>query len=222
MKHKINYRPELDGLRTIAVLAVLIYHAKLSFNGAFLLPGGFLGVDVFFVLSGYLISSIILNSEASNNFSFWDFYNSRAKRIFPALFAMLIVASYAAYGILLPDAFLIYGKTLIASALFVSNVYFFGEDAYVSESSDLKPLLHTWSLSVEWQFYLIFPAILFLMLKLFKKRVVWIVFLMWFISFAVSVYQAKYNINAAFYLLPSRSWELLSGCLVAIIGRRNN
>ena len=222
MNQKINYRPELDGLRTVAVLAVLIYHAKLTFNGASLLPGGFLGVDVFFVLSGFLISSIILKSEYSNDFNFFDFYISRAKRIFPALFVMLIVSSYAAYKIFLPDAFLTYGKSLIAASLFISNFYFFGEDAYVSESSDLKPLLHTWSLSVEWQFYLFFPIIILLSLRFLKNRSLCAVVLLWLISFAVSIYQAKYNINAAFYLLPSRCWELLSGCIVAMIGRKNN
>lgn len=224
MNQKLNYRPELDGLRAIAVLSVLVYHAKITFFGKVFLPGGFLGVDIFFVLSGFLISSIILNSVKEHNFSFVDFYIGRAKRIIPALSAMLFISFFLAYYYLLPDSFLAYGESLLSSLLFFSNIFFSSEDSYVSESSDLKPLLHTWSLSVEWQFYIIFPLLLFVIIKIAKNNTLFIVCLAWITSFAYSVYLSRIDINSAFYLLPTRSWELLSGTIISLIGRkkRNN
>lgn len=222
MNQKINYRPELDGLRTIAVMAVLFYHAKISLMGKELLPGGFLGVDIFFVLSGFLISSIIIKSSNSGGFSYVDFYIKRSKRIFPALLAVLIATSFVAYRMLLPDSFVAFSKSLAAATFFVSNIFFYGEDSYVSEASDMKPLLHTWSLSVEWQFYLLFPVIMLMILRFAKSKSIYAVSILWVASFVLSVYQAKFSENAAFYLLPSRVWELLSGCLVALIGKKNN
>ncbi len=222
MNQNINYRPELDGLRAIAVLAVLSYHAKISILGNALTPGGFLGVDIFFVLSGYLISSIIVKSTNSGDFSFFDFYIKRIKRIIPALSLVLLVSSFVAYKILLPDSFLSFGKSMFATLFFISNVFFYHEDSYVSEASDMKPLLHTWSLSVEWQFYLLFPVVLLFIIRILKSKSLYIIIALWLISFAISVFQAKHDADAAFFLLPSRSWELLSGTVVALINRREN
>lgn len=222
MNQKLKYRPELDGLRAIAVLAVLLYHAKITLFGRDFLPGGFLGVDIFFVLSGYLISSIISNSVNANKFSFIDFYLGRAKRIIPALCVMLFFSFLLAYHYLLPDSFTTYGKSLLSSLLFFSNIFFSSEDLYVSESSDFKPLLHTWSLSVEWQFYIIFPFLFFIIIKFAKDKTLAIVCLAWVISFAYSVHLSKLDINSAFYLLSTRAWELLSGTVISLIGRKKS
>ncbi|CNJ46167.1 acyltransferase family protein [Yersinia rohdei] len=212
-----KYRAELDGLRAVAVISVLLYHVKFSLFGYEVFKGGFLGVDIFFVLSGYLITTIIFTQMNAGVFSLKDFFIRRIKRILPAMVAVLLVSSVFAFYFLLPDSLVIYVKTLLASLFFVSNLYFFGEDTYVSDSSEYKPLLHTWSLSVEWQFYLIFPFLCLWLFKRFKNKKLTIIFSLFLLSLVLSNILAYRQPNFAFYMLPSRMWELMAGSIVAII-----
>ncbi|WP_227721914.1 acyltransferase family protein [Yersinia proxima] len=217
MSRNLRYRAELDGLRAIAVLAVVFYHAKLSILGYELFKGGFFGVDIFFVLSGFLITSIIFSDLESDKFSIREFFLRRAKRILPALIFILIVTSFFAYRFLLPDSLVVYAKTLLSALFFVSNFYFFDEDTYVSDSSEYKPLLHTWSLSVEWQFYLIFPFLCVLAFRYFKcNKWIFIVCLL-LLSLLLAQFLSFWQPNFSFYLLPTRMWELLAGSIVAIV-----
>lgn len=221
MSHNLRYRAELDGLRAIAVLAVVFYHAKLSILGYELFKGGFFGVDIFFVLSGFLITSIIFSDLEGDKFSIREFFLRRAKRILPALIFILIVTSFFAYRFLLPDSLVVYAKTLLSALFFVSNFYFFDEDTYVSDSSEYKPLLHTWSLSVEWQFYLIFPFLCVLAFRYFKcNKWIFIVCLL-LLSLLLAQFLSFWQPNFSFYLLPTRMWELLAGSIVAILLMEN-
>lgn len=156
-----NYRAELDGLRALAVIAVIVYHAKLSFNGFQLIPGGFFGVDIFFVLSGYLITGILWERQTT----LFKFYKGRVDRIYPALVMMLLVASITMYFILVPSDLLATTDSVKGALGFYSNYIFMHEDAYVTESSKYKPFLHTWSLGVEWQFYILFPLVILVIKK---------------------------------------------------------
>ncbi len=150
----LAYRPDIDGLRAAAVLSVVFYHAGLGF------PGGFVGVDVFFVISGFLITTIIVKELENGSFSMLHFWERRVRRILPASLATLIVVFIAGWFLLLPSAFLDLSKSLIAQVLFVSNIYFWRTTNYFSPASEEKPLLNTWSLAVEEQFYFIFPIAL--------------------------------------------------------------
>lgn len=209
----IKYRPELDGLRALAVLVVIVYHAKLNLLGKSLLPGGFLGVDVFFVLSGFLITSIVRKSLLAGDFSFAQFYVRRLKRIVPALLIVLFASTLAAYYFLLPSELVKYTKSLVSAASFISNIYFYNEDPYTSIASELKPLLHTWSLSVEWQYYMIFPAILLALFRIGKKWILPALTIMLLASLFFANYKAQNDISYAFYMLNTRAWELISGGL---------
>lgn len=212
-----KYRAELDGLRAVAVISVLLYHVKFSLFGYEVFKGGFLGVDIFFVLSGYLITTIIFSQMNAGIFSLKDFFIRRIKRILPAMIIVLLLSSVLAFYFLLPDSLVVYVKTLLASLFFVSNLYFFGEDTYVSDSSEYKPLLHTWSLSVEWQFYLIFPFLCIWLFKKFKDKKLTIICSLFLLSLVLSNILAYRQPNFAFYMLPSRMWELMAGSIVAII-----
>lgn len=212
-----KYRAELDGLRAVAVISVLLYHVKFSLFGYEVFKGGFLGVDMFFVLSGYLITTIIFSQMNTGVFSLKDFFIRRIKRILPAMIIVLLLSSVLAFYFLLPDSLVVYVKTLLASLFFVSNLYFFGEDTYVSDSSEYKPLLHTWSLSVEWQFYLIFPFLCIWLFKRFKDKKLTIICSLFLLSLVLSNILAYRQPNFAFYMLPSRMWELMAGSIVAII-----
>ncbi|HDL7825901.1 TPA: acyltransferase [Yersinia enterocolitica] len=221
MSQNIRYRAELDGLRAIAVLAVVFYHAKLSLFGYELFKGGFLGVDVFFVLSGFLITSIIFSDLTKNDFSISDFFLRRAKRILPALILILLISSFFAYAFLLPDNLVVYAKTLYSALFFISNFYFFDEDTYVSDSSDYKPLLHTWSLSVEWQFYIIFPFLCIIIFKHFRNNKLKFIVYLLLSSLLLAQLLSSWQPNFSFYLLPTRMWELLAGSAVAILLMEN-
>ena len=170
---KINYRPEIDGLRALAVIAVILYHAQITLFGYDPFKGGFIGVDIFFVISGYLITSIILKELVSTgNFSFKNFYERRIRRILPALLFVMLASLFFAWKYLLPGSFIDFSKSILYSLGFSSNFYFhFSGLEYNSEDGLLKPFLHTWSLSVEEQYYIIFPIIFLITFKYFKKYI---------------------------------------------------
>ena len=220
---KLNYRPEIDGLRALAVISVVLYHAKFSIFNLNIFSGGFLGVDIFFVISGYLITLIILKElSISKKFSFINFYERRVRRIIPAFFFILIFISPVAWLILLPFDYIVYAKSNISAALFYSN-YFFWKDqlVYASESALLKPLLHTWSLSIEEQFYILFPLIFILFWKYLRKYLLIILILGLVISLIFSDFISHQFPTFNFYNLLSRAWELLAGSLVAFIQFKN-
>lgn len=216
---QIKYRPEVDGLRTIAVLAVIIYHAHFFFGEDHLLKGGFLGVDIFFVISGFLITSIIMKElHIEGKFSFLGFYERRARRILPALFVVTLVALPFAWYLLLPSQLNDFGKSVFSTLLFGSNFYWFDSlQQYGAESALLKPFLHTWSLAVEEQYYIIFPIILLVIYKWFKSYTVAVLTLGLLLSLGLSDYVTSRNQSLSFYMLPTRFWELLAGSLLANI-----
>ncbi len=182
---QLKYRPEIDGLRAISVISILLYHAELSFFDKILFTGGFVGVDIFFVISGYLISNIIFSELLQNkNFNFANFYERRARRILPMLFVVLLISCPIAFYILLPNNFHEYIDSIISSIFFFSNFFFYSvATEYGAESSLLKPLLHTWSLAIEEQFYLFFPIIVFLLFKFHQNLLIKILTLLFLVSF---------------------------------------
>ncbi|MGC4028322.1 MAG: acyltransferase family protein [Steroidobacteraceae bacterium] len=207
----IRYRPEIDGLRAIAVLIVILYHAGVQPFG-----GGFVGVDVFFVISGYLITSIIRADLVSGTFSFARFYERRARRILPVLLFVLFATMPFAWFWLLPEQYSQYGGSLVSTSLYYSNFFFWGLSGYFDTSSELRPLLHTWSLSVEEQYYIIFPALLLLLWTRWRKRVPLLIGVGVLLSFAVAEYGARRGASGAYFLLPTRAWELGIGALLAL------
>lgn len=206
-----KYRPDIDGLRAVAVLAVVGFHAAPG-----RIPSGFIGVDIFFVISGYLISSIILKGLEAGTFSFTEFYSRRVKRIFPALLLVLIASLAIGYFILLDDQFKELGKHVAGGAGFVSNFVLWGESGYFDNAADYKPLLHLWSLGIEEQFYIIWPFMLWLA---WKRRFKYLALILAVasISFALNVYWVGTNPVAAFYSPWTRFWELLVGAILAYI-----
>ena len=220
---KLTYRPEIDGLRAIAVLAVVIYHLKIVFNESTFLGGGFLGVDIFFVISGYLISLIIFKElKSTGSFSFSGFYQRRIRRILPALIFLILISFPFAWFLILPVSFVEFSKSVISSLSFISNFYFyFSGQEYGAEDGLYKPFLHTWSLSVEEQFYILFPVFIFLIFKFFKKHFKFILFLSFFISLIIANWGLFRLPAFNFYILPSRGWELLAGSLLAYLELNN-
>lgn len=205
----MDYRREIDGLRALAVIPVILFHA-----GFQTFSGGFVGVDVFFVISGYLITSIILSELEKGKFSIANFYERRAKRILPALFFILLASLPFAWALLLPNDLLSFSKSLISISFFSSNIFFWTERGYFGEAIELKPLIHTWSLAVEEQYYLFFPLLLLFISKNKKLLKATLIALLLF-SFGLCVWLTKIHQDTAFYLLPTRLWELLVGSLVA-------
>ena len=210
-----THRPDIDGLRMIAVVPVVLCHA-----GLFGMSGGFIGVDVFFVISGFLITGILYGDLEANRFSLIRFYERRARRILPALMAMLLVCFIAGWIVLYPDQFEAMAKASIATALFGSNFHFLRTTSnYFAPSSDFQPLLHTWTLAVEEQFYIFFPPFLWLMFRhLAKPSVVAVTAVLTISSALLAAYGMHADPNATFYLLPFRAWELGVGALLAIHG----
>ena len=214
---KINYRPEIDGLRALAVISVIIYHAKINLYGHYILSGGFIGVDIFFVISGYLITSIIYKEILiTNSFSFKNFYQRRVRRIIPPLFFVMVAFFPFAYFFLLPSDFIDFSKSIIFSIGFVSNYFFYlSESQYGANSSLLLPFLHTWSLSVEEQFYILFPIFFYLIYK-FSKNNFHIFFILLLIISFISAITLSYNDSLkSFYLIQTRAWEILFGSILA-------
>ncbi len=208
----MDFRKDINGLRAIAVIAVLLFH----FNPGWL-PGGFAGVDIFFVISGYLITGIILRSLEAGNFSLIAFYKSRARRIIPALAVLCFVLLLAGWFYLLPQDYSELGKHIAASLGFISNVIYWFEAGYFTPGAHEKWLLHTWSLSVEWQFYMVYPLVL-----LALSRVIGLQHLRWLIlgaclaGFGFCVYGSFKWPEPSFYLLPTRAWELLVGAVACV------
>ena len=203
------YRPDVDGLRALAVLWVIAFHA---FPEA--APGGFVGVDVFFVISGFLISGIIFEGLQNGRFTFTDFYWRRVRRIFPALILVLLACLGFGWLVLLPDEYSELGKHVAAGAGFVSNVVLWREAGYFDTAAELKPLLHLWSLGVEEQYYLVWPVLLFV----FRKRLgqmLWMIVAIATLSFAANLWLTAHQPGAAFFLPLGRFWELLAGSLLA-------
>lgn len=207
----MQYRPEIDGLRTLAVVPVVMFHAGLPG-----FPGGFVGVDVFFVISGFLITGIIARDLEAGNFSIVRFYERRARRIVPALMLVLTFSFLAALVILLPFELLSFGQGLIGVVMFVSNIVFWRQSGYFAAQSDLNPLLHTWSLAVEEQFYIFFPLLLWLLWRVGMRAVWGCLGLVALASLALSDFASERAVSANFFLLPTRAWELIFGALLAL------
>jgi peptidoglycan/LPS O-acetylase OafA/YrhL len=208
---KLTYRPEIDGLRALAVLSVLFYHAGLNE-----LSGGYVGVDIFFVISGFLITSIIHSELEAGKFSFKNFWIRRARRILPAALAVMCITAII-FAFVYPDAFYRdFGKSLSAQSIFSANIFFWRESGYFESAAELKPLLHTWSLAVEEQFYFIFPFILWFTFTKLKPALHLTLIIGCLLSFAISIWGAFDYPEATFYLLPARAWELGAGALLGI------
>ena len=207
----MNYRPEIDGLRTIAVFSVIFYHADFE-----IFSGGFVGVDVFFVISGYLITNLIISDISKGNFKLLDFYNKRIRRIFPVLFFVTFCCIPFSWMYMFTGELKNFSQSLVAVGAFASNILFWQESSYFAASAEEKPLLHTWSLAVEEQFYLLFPIVL-IMLAQNKRHLLIVCILLSIGSLGISNWLIKTDSVANFYLLPSRLWELLAGSVAAII-----
>lgn len=213
-KHNLThpiYRADIDGLRAIAILSVVGFHAFPEW-----IKGGFVGVDIFFVISGFLISSIIFGNLEKNSFSYFDFYVRRVKRIFPALILVLTTSYIVGWYWLLPDEFKQLGKHIAAGAGFISNLVLWSEVGYFDNASDTKPLLHLWSLGVEEQFYIFWPLLLGVVWK-FRLNFLAITILIAVVSFSVNVFTVTSNPVAAFYSPLSRFWELMIGGVLAYL-----
>ena len=210
-----SYRAEIDGLRALAVGGVVAHHTGLG-----IVPGGFTGVDVFFVISGYLITGIIAAEMAAGRFSQWRFLERRIRRIVPALALMLWVTAGAAWAILTPEDFRPFAQSLTASALFASNLLFARETGYFDSEEGMQVLLHTWTLGVEEQFYLVFPLVLIACLRWRRQAMLPVVAGLGLGSFGLALWMAQSWPQGAFYLLPARLWEFAIGAACALLPRR--
>ena len=216
----MKYRADIDGLRAVAVLPVLFFHA-----GWTVFSGGYVGVDVFFVISGYLITRILADEIADNRFSILGFYERRIRRIFPCLFAVVIASCMAAAILMVPLDFRDFSKSVIAAVLFASNALFYGQSGYFDNESTIKPFLHTWSLSVEEQFYIFFPILLWLIHRYGRDRMFLVLAPLAILSFAISAWGVRHFPAFTFFMSPTRLWELFAGALLAlgfapVVGRR--
>ena len=211
----MNYRSEIDGLRAIAVLPVILFHAGIGLFG-----GGFVGVDVFFVISGYLITTIILADLKQDKFIIVKFYERRARRILPALFFVTFCCIPFAYLTLLPNELVNFGRSLVAVPTFLSNILFWSERGYFGGATELKPLIHTWSLAVEEQFYLVFPVILMILWYQLRKWTGSFILVTILCSLYVSWFLTDLHFETAFYLPFARAWELMVGAAAAYYGKQ--
>lgn len=211
----MNYRPEIDGLRAVAVAPVVLFHA-----GAHQISGGFLGVDIFFVISGFLITSIVSRELAAGDFSFARFYKRRARRILPMLLVVIACSAPFAWLFMSHGEFLVYGRSAIYVLLFVSNIFFYKQSGYFDRDAESSPLLHTWSLGVEEQYYILFPLLMWLLWRKGPRLAAPALALLFAASFAACVALARAHPDFTFYMLPTRAWELLAGALCALAPSR--
>lgn len=207
----MRYRAEIDGLRALAVVPVILFHAGFEY-----FSGGYVGVDVFFVISGFLITSIIITDLQSGTFSIVDFYERRARRILPALFFVISACLPFAWLWLTPASLQTFAQSLVAVATFSSNVLFWLQSGYFAPAAELKPLLHTWSLAVEEQYYVIFPILLMTLWRLGRRLVIGLLIALFFVSLGLAHWAVSRDPSGAFYLLPTRGWELLLGASAAL------
>ena len=213
----MEYRPEVDGLRALAVVPVLLFHAGWS-----TFSGGYVGVDIFFVISGYLITSLLIEACTNGSMSLLDFYMRRIRRILPALFCMIIVCIPIAFWLLDTHAIRQFFRSISAVTVFSSNILFWNESGYFDATADVKPLLHTWSLSVEEQYYLFFPLFVMMVLPYGKRIFGALLVILLVLSLFLAQWFVQSYPTATFYLLPTRAWELLAGALTAVyLSRRN-
>ena len=208
----IKYRPEIDGLRALAILPVLLYHIGFAGFG-----GGFVGVDIFFVISGYLITSIILKEKSQDQFSLTNFYERRARRILPALLAVVLVCIGLSYFWMAPGQMKEFGLSAISAIAFLSNVFFWKHSSYFDAASEEMPLLHTWSLAVEEQYYIAFPIFILLTWRFGFKAMFSMIVGMLLISLALSEWGWRNHNTANFFLIPFRAWEILAGSVCAFL-----
>ena len=212
MENKKFYQPEIDSLRFLAVFPVIIFHLDLNF-----FKGGFLGVDIFFVISGYLITKIIINDLEREKFSILDFYLRRARRILPALLSTLFLTILLSFIFFFPEEFNYLYKTIISVIFFISNFFFFGTTNYFDDLVTQSPLLHTWSLAVEEQFYIIYPIFLLIFLNFFNKKY-FLIFLLtsFFLSISLATYFSMDHKDGSFFLTPFRIFEIIIGCILSL------
>lgn len=208
----MKYRAEIDGLRALAVLSVVIYHANIGY-----LSGGFLGVDVFFVISGFLITKNIISEQEKGTFHIFSFYDRRARRLLPVLYLVFAIASFFAWEYLLPADLVDFSASLLSALVFASNFFFYAQDNYHAAESATKPLLHTWSLGVEEQFYLFFPLLLILLSSFSRSRKILFLSIILFLSLCFAQYVSEHYADMNFFLLPSRLWEFLVGAVLALV-----
>lgn len=210
------YRPEVDGLRAAAVLPVILFHIGFEIDGVRLFSGGYVGVDVFFVISGYLITGILLSDLRQDRFSIGRFLERRVRRILPALTLVTAVSIPLAWLMMTPDQMINFGQSVVAVTTFTANILFWLESGYFDTTTELKPLLHTWSLAVEEQFYAIFPWVLLAGWLWCRRHLLAVFGLLAAASLAAAIHWSDSANDATFYLLPTRGWELLAGALVAV------
>lgn len=208
----LRYRPEIDGLRAIAVLSVILFHADIPY-----LSGGFTGVDIFYVISGYLITKILISNLLAERFSFVEFYSRRIKRLLPAAFLTLLLTVFFGLVILPPDKYVELAKSSLYATFFLANLWFMNNSGYFDQSTETTPLVHLWSLAVEEQFYLLFPALLFI--AFLAKRLTGVkilVVVIFLVSLVASISLSARFPNFSFYMLPTRAWELSIGSLLVL------
>jgi len=212
---KTSYRADIDGLRAVAVLAVVLFHAGFTASGSPLFTGGYIGVDVFFVISGYLITRIIAKDLQNRCFSFRHFYERRIRRILPALVFVLTITTVCAWFLVSPENLKSYLESLLHTSLFTANFFFWQHNGYFDAPNQLVPLLHMWSLAVEEQFYLFYPTLLLLLWHYLHNRIATALGIIFIASLGFAIWCSQVDPSANFYLLTSRAWELFAGALVA-------
>jgi peptidoglycan/LPS O-acetylase OafA/YrhL len=210
-KRKMKYRPDVDGLRAVAVSSVVLFHAL-----PVLAPGGFVGVDVFFVISGFLVTTIIQGELAAGHFSLLDFYDRRARRILPALLVVIAATAVAAWALYLPAHLIEIGSAAFWSVLFLANMYFLAEVDYFGAPEEAQPLLHLWSLGVEEQFYVVTPLLMLFAVRFGRRGILVLLVAASAVSFLGAAAAVHLHQKSAFYALPFRFWELGIGAVLAV------